>query len=229
MTLTTTGTFDFAPSVGECVLNALSRIQIRGPMVKAEMLQMANQEANLMQVEWSNRGPNLWTVDEQTVETVPGFATYPVDPSTIAVLEVTLGQGVAPNETEILLTSISRTQYMAYPNKMSPGPPTAYWYDILIAPTITLWPVPDQVYNLHFTRYRQQMDATMRGAGNFETPYRWLDAACSGLAARLATHYAPALEQTRMAQAERAYAFAASRDKENAPIFLSPMIEFYSA
>ena len=228
MSLTTTDTFNFAPSVGECVLNALSRIQIRGPMVKTEMLQMANLEANLMQVEWSNRGPNLWTVDEQEVDTVPGYATYPVDPSTIAVLEVTLGEGDPPNETEILLTSIARTQYMAYPNKMTQGRPTVYWYDILIAPTITLWPVPDRVYHLHFTRYRQQMDAAMRGAANFETPYRWLDAACSGLAARLATHYAPALEQIRYAQAERAYGFAASRDKENAPIFLSPMIEFYS-
>ena len=99
----------------------------------------------------------------------------------------------------------------------------------MIAPTITLWPVPNDVYHLHFTRYRQQMDASMRAAGNFETPYRWLDAACSGLAARLATHYAPALEQTRAGQAERAYNFAAARDKENAPIYLSPMIEFYSA
>ena len=56
--MATTGTFDFAPSVGECVLNALSRIQIRGPMVKAEMLHMATLEANLLQSEWSNRGPN---------------------------------------------------------------------------------------------------------------------------------------------------------------------------
>jgi hypothetical protein len=229
MSLNVTETFNFAPSVGEVVLNALSRIQIRGPMVKAEMLQMANMEANLMQSEWGNRGPNLWTVDEQEVDTVPGYATYPVDPSTIAVLEVTLGQGDPPNETEILLTSISRTQYMAYPNKSSPGRPTVYWYDILIAPTITLWPVPDQVYHLHFTRFRQQMDATMRAAGNFETPYRWLDAACAGMAARLATHYAPALETVRYAQAERAYNFAAARDKENAPIFLAPMIEVYSA
>ena len=192
--MSTTGAFDFAPSVGECVLNALSRIQIRGPMVKAEMLHMATMEANLMQSEWSNRGPNLWTVDEQVVQTIPGYATYAVDPSTIAVLEVTLGQGDPPNENQILLTSISRATYMAYPNKDSIGRPTTYWYDMLIAPTITLWPVPNDVYTLHFTRYRQQMDAAMRAAGNWETPYRWLDAACSGLAARLATHYAPALE-----------------------------------
>jgi hypothetical protein len=229
MSLTLTDTFDFAPSVGEVVLNSLSRIGIRGPMVQTAMLQMASQEANLMQVEWSNRGPNLWTVDEQTTQTIPGYATYAVDPSTIAVLEVTLGQGNPPDETEILLTSISRTEYMAYPNKRSQGRPTVYWYDILIAPTITLWPVPDQVYNLHFTRYRQQMDATLRNAGNFEAPYRWLDAACAGMAARLAVHYAPMLEDKRAAQAERAYGFAASRDKENAPIYLSPMIEYYSA
>jgi hypothetical protein len=227
--LNLSNTFGFAPSVGEVILNALSRIQIRSPMVKTEMLQMAAMEANLMQVEWSNRGPNLWTVDEQEVDTVPGYGTYPVDPATIAVLEVTIGQGDPPNETEILLTSISRTEYMSYPRKQEQGRPTVYWYDILIAPTLTVWPVPDQVYHLHFTRFRQQMDATMRNAGNFEAPYRWLDAACAGLAARLATHYSPALEATRYAQATRAYDYAAARDKENAPIFLSPMIEFYSA
>jgi hypothetical protein len=229
MSLNLTDTFNFAPSVGEVVLNAFSRIQVRGPMVKTEMLQMAAQEANLMQVEWSNRGPNLWTVDEQMTQTIPGYATYAVDPSTIAVLEVTLGQGIPPNETEILLTSISRTEYMAYPNKQQQGRPTVYWYDILIAPTITLWPVPDQVYNLHFTRYRQQMDATMRNAGNFDAPYRWLDACCAGLAHRLARHYAPPLEGPRKADYVEAYGFAASRDKENAPIYLAPMIEVYSA
>jgi hypothetical protein len=229
MSLTLTNTFDFAPSAGECVLNALSRIQIRGPMVKTEMLHMAAMEANLMQVEWSNRGPNLWTVDEQEIETEAAFATYPVDPSTIAVLEVTLGQGSPPNETEIMLTSISRTQYMSYPNKALPGRPTVYWFDILIAPTITLWPVPDQVYNLHFSRYRQQMDATLRNAGNFEAPYRWLDAASAGLAHRLARHYAPGLEQQRKADYVEAYGHAAARDKENAPVFISPMLEFYSA
>jgi hypothetical protein len=227
--LNLTDTFDFAPSVGEVVLNGLSRIQIRGPMVKTPMLQMATQEANLMQVEWSNRGPNLWTVDEQLTQTTAGYATYAVDPSTIAVLEVTLGIGDPPNETEILLTSISRTQYMAYPNKGLQGRPTVYWFDILIAPTITLWPVPDQAYNLHFSRFRQQMDATMRNAGNFEVPYRWLDAACAGMAHRLSRHYAPALEQQRKMDYTEAYGFAASRDKENSPIFLSPMIEFYSA
>jgi hypothetical protein len=230
-TLNLTDTFNFAPSVGEVVLNALSRVQIRGPMVKTAMLQMAQQEANLMQVEWSNRGPNLWTVDEQSTTTIPGYATYSVDPATIAILEVTLGWGEVgtPEFTEILLTSISRTQYMSYPNKQIPGRPSVYWFDILIAPTITLWPVPNEAYTLNFTRYRQQMDASMRNAGNFEAPYRWLDAACAGLAARLAVHYAPMLEDKRAAQAERAYGFAASRDKENAPIFLAPMIEFYSA
>ena len=226
--LNLTNTFDFAPSVGEVVLNGLSRIQIRGPMVKTGMLQMANQEANLMQVEWSNRGPNLWTVDAQEVDTIPGYGTYSVDPSTIAVLEVTLGMGDPPNEIEIMLTSISRTEYMAYPNKQMRGRPTVYWYDILISPTITLWPVPDRAYHLHFSRYRQQMDAAMRAGGNFEAPYRYLDAACAGMAHRLARHFAPALEQQRKADYNEAYEHAASRDKENAPIYLSPMIEYYS-
>jgi hypothetical protein len=227
--LNLTETFDFAPSIGECVLNGLSRIQIRGPMVKTAMLQMAVQEANLMQVEWSNlQGPNLWVVDAQEVWTRPGYATYAVDPTTIAVLEVTLGWGDQQEETDLLLTSISRGQYMAYPNKLLRGRPTVYWYDILIEPTLTLWPVPDEPYRLRFTRFRRQMDASMRNAANFEAPYRFLDAACAGLAARLAVHYAPALEKARQAQYERAIQLAMKRDTENSPIFISPMLEFYS-
>ena len=123
MALVTTGTFNFAPSTGECVLNALSRIQIRGPMVRAEHLSMAAMEANLMQVEWSNRGPNLWTVDLQQQLTVAGQSTYAVPPETIMVLDVTIAINPGPEQEEIRLTSISRSEYMSYPRKDEPGAP----------------------------------------------------------------------------------------------------------
>lgn len=228
--LRTTGNFLFAPSVGEVVLNALSRLQIRGPMVKAEHLHMAAMESNFLQIELANRGPNLWLIDEQTTTTTPGQSTYAVPPETIMVLDVTLGLNPGQTyEQEILLTSISRSEYMAYPVKKQPGRPTVYWFDHLIAPSITLWPVPDQAYSLNFFRYRQSMDAAIAGAGGFETPYRFLDAICAGLAWRLALHYAPAQVQIMKAIYDDAIKYATARDTENAPLYISPMIETYSA
>jgi hypothetical protein len=225
--MATSGTFAFAPSIGECVLNSLSRLQIRGSMVKSEHLHMATMEANLMQVEWSNRGPNLWTVDEQAVLTVPGQSTYSVPPETIMVLEVTLGLNPGQEEQEILLTSISRAEYMSYPRKTQPGRPTVYWFDHTIAPSITLWPVPDQVYSLNWFRYRQIQDAVTQGAGQFETPYRFLDAAVTGMTWRLAVHYAPGAVPVHKPIYDDAYRFAANRDVEMASVYISPQIEVY--
>jgi len=71
------GTYDFAPSVGECVLNALSRIRIRGPMVKAEHLFTVQMEANLMQQQWNNMGCNLWTQDNDPIVITASLAKQP--------------------------------------------------------------------------------------------------------------------------------------------------------
>jgi hypothetical protein len=224
----TSGTFSFFPSLGECTLNALSRIRIRGPMVLAEHLHQAWMEANLMQVEWSNRGPNLWKVSEQVFDVSPaGGAAYSLPSTGIMVLNVTIGIGDPPVEQELTITPITRQEYTMMPNKDLEARPTSYWYDRTVSPTITLWPTPDQIYHLHVWSYTQQQDAVMRGQTQLDVPYRWLDAACSGLAYRLAVHYAPDLEGQRKAQAGEAYGYAATQDIEDGNIYLMPMLRGY--
>jgi hypothetical protein len=44
--------------------------------------------------------------------------------------------------TDRLIFPISRSEYAAYPDKTTQGTPTVFWFDRLIAPTFTLWPVP---------------------------------------------------------------------------------------
>jgi len=223
----TSATYNFFPSLGECTLNALSRVQIRGPMVFAEHLHQAWMEANLMQVEWSNRGPNLWKVSEEVFDTVSGQATYPIPSTAIMVLNVTVGMGNPPNEQELTITPMTRQEYTMQPNKAIQARPTSFWYDRALAPTITFWPTPDQVYHIHVWSYGQQMDAVQRAAMQLEVPYRWLDAACAGLAARLAVHYAPALEMQRKSQSDSAYQIAATQDTEAGSIYFLPMVETY--
>jgi hypothetical protein len=223
----TSGTYNFFPSTGEVTLNALSRIRLRGPMVLAEHLHQAWMEANLLQVEWSNRGPNLWKVSEQVFDIGPDAATYPLPSTQITVLNVTIGTGDPPNEQELTITPMTRQEYTMQPNKYTQGRPTSFWYDRLIAPTITFWPWPNQVYHCHVWSFGQQMDASLRAAMQLDVPYRWLDAACAGLAARLAVHYAQDLEVTRAAMAKQAYDYAATQDTESGSVYILPMLDGY--
>jgi hypothetical protein len=223
----TSGTYNFFPSTGEVVLNAFSRIRLRGPMVLAEHLHMAWMESNLMQVDWSNRGPNLWRVREQVFDIDSSAATYPIPSTAIMVLNVTIGTGDPPNEQELTITPMTRQEYTMQPNKMTQGRPTTFWFDRLIRPTITFWPWPNQVYHCHVWTYSQQQDASMRSAMQLDVPYRWLDAACAGMAARLAVHYAQDLEVTRKAMAKEAYDYAATQDTEDGSVYLLPMVQSY--
>ena len=223
----TSGTMGFFPSLGEVTLNAFSRIRLRGPMVLAEHLHQAWMEANLMQVEWSNRGPNLWKVSELVFDVDSNAATYSIPSTTIMVLNVTVGTGDPPNEQELTITPMTRQEYSMQPNKYTQGRPTSFWFDRTISPSITLWPWPNQPYHLHVWSFGQQFDAVQRGAMQLDVPYRWLDAAAAGLAARLAVHYAQDLEVTRAAMAKQAYDYAATQDTEDGSIYFLPMVQSY--
>ena len=223
----TSGTFGFFPSLGEVTLNAFSRIRLRGPMVLAEHLHQAWMEANLMQVEWSNRGPNLWKVSELVFDVDSSAATYSIPSTTIMVLNVTVGTGDPPNEQELTITPMTRQEYSMQPNKYTQGRPTSFWFDRQISPSITLWPWPNQPYHLHVWSFGQQFDAVQRGTMQLDVPYRWLDAACAGMAARLAVHYAQDLEEQRTKQAKQAYDIAATQDTEDGSIYLLPMVQSY--
>ena len=111
----TSGTFNYNPTLGEVVLNAYSRLKIRGPMITAEHMSQATAEANLMQEEWNNRGPNLWTVDLQTFLTVPGFATYAVPPETVMILDTYMTQfaQTAGFQGSIAGTTLTVTSFVA--------------------------------------------------------------------------------------------------------------------
>jgi len=58
--MTSIGTYSYSPSIGDLTLNAFARIGLRRPELQQQHFADAAMEANLLQVEFSNRGPNLW-------------------------------------------------------------------------------------------------------------------------------------------------------------------------
>lgn len=228
--MATSGTFNFFPSVGEMVLNAYARCQIRRPSLTAEHFADARAEANYLQVEWSNVGVTLWTVDVVEVALTEGVSAYILPNTTITVLDAfirTTSNGV---NTDRYIVPVSRTEYASFPNKSTQSPPTVYWYDRLITPAVALYPAPDQngPYTLFLYVYKQIEDANIPSGVAPQIPYRWLDAACSGLAARLAMIHKPELAQILDAKADRAFKIAANQDTETiSNFYIVPQIGGY--
>ncbi len=223
----TSGQFSFAPSLGEVVLNAFARIGVRRTEIVQTHLADARMEANLLLARIANTEPNLWTVDLQALPLLQGSGTYTVPAETAMILDAYIRFGNPATDRSIY--PISRSEYSTYPNKSSQAFPTIFWFDRLVSPTITLWPVPDGngPYTLFYYRVRQIQDAEYINGQNIEVPYLWLDAFTAGLAARLARIYAPSLEGQRKMDADEAWALAAKQDSENVYMMFNPGLSSY--
>lgn len=225
--MATSGTYAFAPSLGEVVLGAFARIGVRRSDILQTHLADARIEANLLLAKISNLQPNLWTVDLQSVLLVQGTAVYTVPPETVMVLDAYIRYGSPSVDRSIY--PISRSEYATYPNKTTQGPPSVFWFDRLIAPTITLWATPDGngPYTLFYYRVRQVQDAEYANGQNIEIPYLWLDAFTAGLAHRLSRIYAPSLEGQRKMDADDAWQTAATQNVENVNLMINPGLSSY--
>lgn len=217
--MTSSGTYDYTLSNGEAVIAAFERVQVRVPSLRQEHMASARRELNLLLVEWANRQVNLWKVEQLQVTLVNGTPTYDIPARVVMILDayLTLNDSTT-QQTDRYLTPISRTDYASYAAKFTPGPPTTYWFDRLISPTLTTWPVVDSDdYIFNYYACSQMQDAALGGGETPDIPYLWLDALVAGLAHRLSRSYAPALEAQRMTDAKAAWEIAATQNTENVP------------
>jgi hypothetical protein len=225
----TSGTYAWYPPFSDVIIAAYGRCQIRRDAISTDHLFDAAMAANLLQVDWSNEQVNLWTVDLQVIDLIADTATYDVDPATVMIMGAWISTGNDPQKDRII-TSTDRDTYASYPNKMQTGKPTVYWFNQQIAPTITLWEVPNDAepYTLKFFRARQIQDASVPGGMTPEVPYRFLEAYVAGLAFKLAELYAPARMEELAGRAVGAFTKARNRDVENSPLRIVPALAAYT-
>ena len=227
--MTTSGTYNFNPSMGEAVLYAFNLCGIRNTEVLQEHMESARMAANMIAARWSAQGVNLWKVELITTPLVQGQATYSYDPSVITMLDtyisVTNGDGTY---TDRLILPVSRTEYASYPEKSQQGFPTTYWADRLLNPTVTLWPVPDgnETY-LKYYAVQQIQDANFTSGQTLDLPYYFLEAFAYAMAQRLATIWAPEKAAGLKALADESYMIAATQNVETAAFYVSPVISGY--
>lgn len=223
----TTQNYNFNPSAGEIVLDAFGRCQIRPAEITQSHMFTARMKLNLLLSEWSNNQVNLWEVNLQSIPLVQGSATYSVPAEIVMILDLYVSTGTPANDR--YMNPLSRTEYAAIANKTTQGNPSQYWFNRLIAPTVTFYPVPDGSlsYVVKYYAVRQTQDADVTNGYNVEVQTRWMAAFTAGMAWMLAETYAPALEDKLFARYQRAWNIAAAQDTENTPLYIGPQLGSY--
>jgi hypothetical protein len=88
-------------------------------------LRTARRSMNLLLIEWSNRGINLWTVEQGQIPMVTGQALYPLPTDTVDLMDMVIRTNAAStsNQIDINISRIAEPTYMSIPNKLTYGRP----------------------------------------------------------------------------------------------------------
>lgn len=230
--MTTSGTTAFNLDLSEIVEEAFERC---GAELRTGYdMRTARRSLNLLFADWANRGVNLWTIDSNSITLVPGTATYPLPADTVDLLEhvVRTGAGSASTQADLNITRISVSTYATIPNKLTQARPIQVYIDrISPIPTITVWPIPDnvQTYTFVYWRLRRLQDAG-NGVNTMDVPFRFLPCMIAGLASYLSLKVPGGLERAQMLQAQydAAWEMAAGEDREKAAVRFVPRQMFIS-
>lgn len=228
--MATSGTTSFNMPGGNLLVYALSLIGVFRTSITAQHMADARDSINLLLSSWGNDGPNLWTVDEVVETLVQGTATYNVDPDTVMILDAFIRTNAGTeSQADRIIWPISRTEYASQPNKAAEAPPTTFWFDRTLSPTITLWQVPDNQgpYELHYYRYKVIEDQAATGSQNIDVPRWWLLATAFGVAELLAYIHAPDRATGIAAKASALLREAREQDTEAVPFYIMPMMSGY--
>ena len=224
--MATSGTQTFNLDLSEIVEEAFERC---GAELRTGYdLRTARRSLNLLFADWANRGINMWTIEQGSITLVPGTATYNLPIYTVDLMEhvIRTGSGNASTQADLNITRISVSTYATIPNKLTQARPIQVYIDrISPTPTITVWPVPDnvQTYTFVYWRLRRIQDAGS-GVNTMDIPFRFLPCMIAGLAAYLSLKVPGGLERNQMLQAQydAAWELAAGEDREKAAVRFVP-------
>jgi len=228
--MTTSGTTAFNLDFSEIAEEAFERA---GRELRTGYdLRTARRSFNLMTIEFQNRGLNMWTFDEGTINLVQGQSTYDLPADTIDLLEqvIRTGAGNAATQADLTISRISVSTYATIPNKLAQGRPIQVWVQRLREnPKITVWPVPNQgtelnpYYIFKYYRMRRIQDAG-DGANTQDIVFRFLPVITAGLAYYIAMKYPESTDRLPILKAayEEQFDLAAQEDREKAPVRFVP-------
>ena len=216
--MATSGTKTFSIDTGELIEEAyeLAGLELR----TSYDAQTARRSLNIMFADWANRGINLWTVAQVTLDLVESTASYTLNAYDIDVLDAVIRR----DSTDISIDRISRSEYLGIPTKTTEGRPSQFYVERLDTPKLHLWPTPENSTD-KFISYRiQRIDDVTASAEDQEVPSRFIPPMVNGLAYQVAMKKNPQMAGVLKVEYEESFARAADEDRDRASIHITPRI-----
>ena len=113
--MATSGTKTFSLSIADAIEEAY---ELAGLEVKTGYdAETARRSLNIMFADWSNRGVNLWTIEQVSLDLVAGTSSYTLNSYDLDIVSAVIRQ-VASNgtQTDLQISNIGRTEYLNIPN-----------------------------------------------------------------------------------------------------------------
>jgi hypothetical protein len=243
----TTNTTSFNPDLNDIFEEAFERCGLE--LRTGYDFRTARRSLNFLIGEWANRGVNLWTIEQGSINLAQGVTTYDLPNDTVDLLEhvIRTDSGQGPNQTDLNITRISVSTYSTIPNKLAQGRPIQVWINRQSGqkvgsegatpknPQINVWPAPDQgttqnpYYVFYYWRLKRVYDAG-DGTNVIDIPFRFQNCLVAGLAYMLAVKKDNvSLDRLNVlkAQYDEAWELAAGEDREKAADRLVPREMFF--
>jgi len=225
--MATSGTKTFKLSIADTIEEAyeLAGIELR----TGYDAETARRSLNIMFADWSNRGVNLWTIDQISTSLTTGTASYTLNAYDIdivsAIVKVTDSSG---NSTDLSVERIGRTEYLNIPDKTIQGRPTQIFLDRQTTPVLKVWPTPDNVSTYTIVANTiQRIDDASASNQDPEVPSRFIPCMASGLSYYLALKKNPEKAVMLKQQYEQDFKLAADEDRNRASLHLTPARSSY--
>ena len=132
----------------------------------------------------------------------------------------------------IPLARLNRDDYWNLPNKQFPSVRSLqYWFDRQIEPSMYLWPVPNNDFQMFQLIVEVQMQDVGSLTNQIYVPDRWINCIQKQLSHSLSLQL-PSIDIARVQylemQAEKAFLQASEEDRDKSPIYFQPNISYYT-
>lgn len=225
--MATSGTATFNLDIHEIIEEAYERAGL-GRAFSGNDFRTARRSLNLLAQDFSNRGINLWTVEEKTLALTSGTATYNLPADTVSVLDHSIREGTGTSQSDLSISRMSLGEYAGITSKNTTGRPVKIYIERLTEyPKATVWPIPDNNnYTLVYYRIRRIEDSVNGSITQYDAPTRFLPAIVSGLAYHLSLKNPDVADRIQLLKGlyEEDFALAATEDRDRSDFRIVPAL-----
>ena len=172
---------------------------------------------NILFADWSNRGVQLWEVEQVSLDLTKDTASYDLNEYDIDILDAVLRRTSGGTTNDLQMERIDRSEYFNIPVKTSTGRPSQFYVERTTTPKIYLYPTPENSTDKLITYRWKRIQDVNKSTEDQDLPARFIPCMVSGLAYYISVKKNPqkALMLKQMYEEDFKRAYESDRDRSS--------------